>query len=169
MPRTEAGSRRLKASWGWWEKFTARNPTVARRRTEMYERVRAGAMNADTIGMYFLLLQHVFGQLQEKSGGVALTPDYIYNMDEVGFSQNVAKGYVITRKGAKQVQSMSTGNRTHTTMVDLVSCSGWTAPPCFIVKGKRCTQPGFLADAPAGSHFFMAEKGYMTEEVSRSH
>ena len=155
---------KFKATDRWWRGFTQRHPELVRRRTQAFERLRASAMNPSLIKHYFLLLTSAFAKVQELSGGMSLTPDRIYNMDEIGFLLNAVKPYIVTRRGAKHVFSLSYNSRVTTSLAVCVSAAGFVLPPFFIVKGVR-RPSGYLDAAPPHSTFAMAKKGMMTEVV----
>jgi hypothetical protein len=154
----------FKATTSWWRRFVQRHPELARRRAQGYERLRASAMNSGVVKQYFLLLASAYAKVKELSGGMALTADRIYNMDEIGFQLNGVHGYIVTRKGTKHAASLAFNSRVTTSLAVCVSASGFVQPPFFIVKGLR--RPAkYLDAAPEGSTFEMAKKGMMTAAV----
>lgn len=164
LARKLSNSPTFKASPRWWKLFLRRHPELARRRAQGYERLRATAMNAGVVKQYFLLLHSAFAKVQQLSGGMQLTADRIYNMDEIGFQFNAVQPYIVTRKGTKHTASIAANCRVTTSVAVCVSASGFVQPPFFIVKGLRRPND-YLASAPAGSAFEMAKKGVMTTEV----
>ena len=164
IARRLSGDPSFKATTQWWKRLKKRFPVLRRRRTQGFERLRASAMNAGLIKHYFLMLESAFAKVAELSGGMQLTADCIYNMDEIGFLMNAVKAYIVTRKGTKHVASISNSCRVTTSLAVAVSASGFVVPPFFIVKGQR-TPSDYLASAPVHSAMAMAKKGMMTETV----
>ena len=154
----------FKATTQWWTRMKRRFPELRRRRAQGFERLRASAMNPGLIRHYFLILESAFAKVKELSGGMQLTADRIYNMDEIGFLMNGVKAYIVTRKGTKHVASISNSCRVTTSLAVAVSASGFVVPPFFIVKGQR-TPTGYLDAAPLHSSMAMAKNGMMTETV----
>jgi hypothetical protein len=155
---------KFRATDQWWRGFAQRHPELVRRRTQAFDRLRASAMNPTLIKHYFLLLTSAFAKVQELSGGMTLTSNRIYNMDEIGFLLNAVKPYIVTRRGSKHVFSLSYNSRVTTSLAVCVSAAGFVLPPFFIVKGIR-RPSGYLDAAPPHSAFAMAKKGMMTEAV----
>lgn len=164
IARRLSGDPTFKATTQWWKRFKTRFPQLSRRRSQGFERLRASAMNPGLIKHYFIILESAFAKVTELSGGMQLTADRIYNMDEIGFLLNAVKAYIVTRKGTKHVASISSNCRVTTSLAVAVSAAGFVVPPFFIVKGQR-TPPDYLAAAPVHSAMAMAKKGMMTEEV----
>ena len=164
LARRLSGDPNFKATPRWWTRFTQRHTELSRRRAQGFERLRAVAMNPGLIKHYFLILQSAFAKVAQLSGGMQLTADRIYNMDEIGFLLNAVKAYIVTRKGSKHAASISNSCRVTTSLAVAVSASGFVVPPFFIVKGQR-TPTDYLAAAPENSSMAMAKKGMMTEAV----
>jgi hypothetical protein len=164
LARRLSGDPDFKATTQWWTRLKKRFPELRRRRAQGFERLRASAMNPGLIKHYFLILESAFAKIKELSGGMQLTADRIYNMDEIGFIMNGIKAYIVTRKGTKHVASISNSCRVTTSLAVAVSASGFVVPPFFIVKGQR-TPAGYLNAAPPHSAMAMAKKGMMTEAV----
>ena len=156
---------KFRATTQWWQRFKRRHSELSRRRAQGFERLRAIAMNPSLIKHYFLLLTSAFAKIAELSGGMQLTADRIFNMDEIGFQISAGKMYVVARKGSKHVASISYNCRVTTSLAVAVSASGYVIPPFFIVKGQRSPGATYLAAAPPNSAMAMAKKGMMTEDV----
>jgi hypothetical protein len=92
-----------KVTSGWWQNFTERNPEITRRRGEALERQRMNSLSSETFTSFFELLNLAMIKCKEMSNGVPLTSARIFNMDEVGFDLNSITGYVVTRRGTKNV------------------------------------------------------------------
>ena len=57
----------FQGSSGWLADFKQRHPSLVRRRTQNMERVRAGAMNADSVHYYFnTVLKGAFDYCKER-------------------------------------------------------------------------------------------------------
>jgi hypothetical protein len=160
------GSRPFLANKRWWVGFTGRHPEVARRRAQVFECLRARAMNEPLIKHYFLLLQAAYETIQKLSGGAALTADRMHNMDELGFQLYGGVPYIIARRGAKHVVSISSNSRVTTSLAVTASADGHVMPPYFILRGQRAPAH-YLRAAPPGSALVMATKGMMTTAAFR--
>ena len=127
------------------------------RRTEQLDRLRAGALNAETIQHFVDLV----GKITEK---LDLTEEDIWNMDESGYSFDMNRLFTYCKRGRKHVYASSSSNREHVSIVSAISAAGKYIPEFFIYKGKEDFD-GALDGANPGADFKMAEKGYMTDEV----
>jgi hypothetical protein len=127
---------------GWWQKFKERHPELTRRRGEALEIQRASALTPHNISSFFEKLKLAFSVCKRLSGGVDVSPARIYNMDEVGFDLNSIKGYVVTQKGVRNVPLVTSGNRTHVTVIACVSAIGLALDLFFLLPGVR-RRPNF--------------------------
>lgn len=85
-------------------------------------------------------------------------PNQIWNCDETGkqFQHNSVK--VIAQKGAKNVVSRVSENRTNITIMACVNGAGEKMVPMIIVKEN--------VDAPDGTIFAFQENGWINEEIA---
>ena len=113
-----------KITTGWWNRFQERHPEISRRRTEVLERQRASALSPSNFASFFETLKLAISKCEEMSGGEKITPARIFNMDEIGFDLNSIKGYVVTRKGVRNVPLVTSGNRIHVTVIACISAIG---------------------------------------------
>ena len=72
--------------------FKRRFPNLTRLRTAALERNRMGALNPELVGSFYELLDKSIQRVEELSGGQKLTPDSVLNVDELGFTLNMAAG-----------------------------------------------------------------------------
>ena len=85
---TELRLTSFKASRGWYRRYLARFPELRTRIAQNFDRLRAGGMNKNKVVQYFNLLQKARFRIQQLSGldvGAEITPNRIWNLDEVGF------------------------------------------------------------------------------------
>lgn len=95
-------------------------------------------------------------------------PNQIWNCDETGkqFQHNSVK--VIAQKGAKNVVSRVSENRTNITIMACVNGAGEKMVPMIIVKEKTSASLHGLnvVDAPDGTIFAFQENGWINEEIA---
>jgi len=148
---------------GWLHCFLERHPNLAIRRTEALDRLRSRSFNVQTIEHYFNQLKLAFSRCQELSGGRELTSNLVFAMDETGLSPNMKQDYILTRKGVKNAQVITSEDRSHLTVVGCASASGWSSHPFFIVPdGKK---KNFLGSNFEGSVVEESPSGYMNDVV----
>ncbi|XP_074033050.1 uncharacterized protein isoform X1 [Leptinotarsa decemlineata] len=87
-------------------------------------------------------------------------------MDETGLQLNNKPGYVIAKKGSKNVAALTSSEKGET--VTVLSCSnaeGAFLPPCLIFKGKNKKQE-FEDGMPPGSKLYMnAKSAYVNTDI----
>ena len=149
---------------GWWQKFKERHPEITRRRGEALEVQRASALNAQNIAPFFEKLKLAFTVCKRMSGGVDVTSARIYNMDEVGFDLNSIKGYVITQKGVRNVPLVTSGNRTHVTVIACVNAMGLALDPLFLLPGVR-RRPNFNLNKFTSADQMSTGSGWINAEA----
>ena len=66
-------------------------------------------------------------------------PGRVFNQDQSGIPLQHHPGKRIAVKGQKHVNVISSGNKTHITVLACVSASGYALPPMVIYKRKNLT------------------------------
>jgi hypothetical protein len=75
---------------------------------------------------------------------------YIYNVDETAVTTVQKPTRIIARKGVKQVAAISSAERGLVTMALVVTASGNSIPPFFVLPRKNY-RGYFIANRPEGS------------------
>ena len=77
------------------------------------------------------------------SNGRELTANRVFSADEAGFDLNKIQGYIICKRGVKTPYLLSSGNRTHISVMSCLNACGVAINPAFLIPGKK-TRPKFL-------------------------
>jgi hypothetical protein len=149
---------------GWWQKFSQRHREISRRRVQAFERLRYNALNEENLQKFFETLQLAYHKCRELSSGVELTPNRIFNMDEIGFDLNQVQGYIIAQRGVRSVPLLTSGNRTHVTVIASISAISVSLEPTFIVPGKR-ERPKFFSTVFQEAKQIPTSSGWITEKA----
>lgn len=159
--KTNFNEESRKAGPHWLRSFLERNPELSVRQAEGLSLARAQGLNRAEVKKIFDLLLEVMMEhdLLDK-------PDRIFNMDETGVQINNSPGKVIATKGAKVVQSITSGEKGETMSV-IACCNavGNFFPPVVIVKGVN-KKPEFQDGLPPGADVYMSRKSaYVNTEL----
>ncbi len=114
-----------KVSHGWWERVCQHHLSLT---------LRAAA----NLGSSFECISAHFDEvaLIFCKNELADCPGQIFNMDESGMLKSTK---VIAKKGAKDLSYISSGNKSHITVVGCVSATGISIPPMILfLSGKLC-------------------------------
>ena len=160
------------ASPGWLAGFKHRYPDLVRRRAQSMERVRAGAMNVDSVDKYFNdVLKFAYDFVEEKNGE-PINPGASLNLDESAVQSKPGNKYVVCPRGSTEVKSFSQGKGIHNTLTSVIYADGTMEEPFWIVAGVNsqrewCDAKGNVTNEKLGAvgKIAMAPKGYMTDEV----
>ena len=169
---TRMGIKGFVASSGWVAGFKERNPELVRRRAQAMERVRAGAMNLDTVTYYFEeVLRRAYEHCEERNGE-PLPPSANINMDESAIQSEPGQRYVICTRGQTEVKTFSQGKGIHDTLASVIYGNGDYEDPFYIVAGVNLNRDftdakGNVISEKLGARGFiaMSTKGYMTDDV----
>ncbi|KAJ4436168.1 hypothetical protein ANN_18798, partial [Periplaneta americana] len=145
----------------WFNSFMRRHPEISIRKAEGVSLNRAQGMSKDEVGKYFQLLEKI---LQEED--LLQKPSHIFNMDKTGLQLNNKPGYVVAKKGSKDVHLLTSAEKGET--ISVLACSsaeGYFLPPFCIFKGVN-KKKEFEDGMPPGSTVVMAKKSaYVTSEI----
>lgn len=148
---------------GRWNCFKKRHPELAIRKPEKLGNSRARMLNPTVVERYMNDLGQKISELKLEH-----KPNQIWNCDETGkqFQHNSVK--VIAQKGAKNVVSRVSENRTNITIMACVNGAGEKMVSMIIVKGKTSASLHGLnvVDAPDGTIFAFQENGWINEEIA---
>ncbi|KAJ8929032.1 hypothetical protein NQ314_018343 [Rhamnusium bicolor] len=122
-----------KAGQDWFLSFMKRHPKLAVRKAQGLSTARAKGMTRQECAKYFELLGNVL-----RENNLLNTPQKIFNLDETGLQLNNNPGKVVTNKGAKMVNCITTAEKGETiSIITCVNAEGSFLPPCCIFKGKK--------------------------------
>lgn len=144
----------------WFRAFVKRHTHLSLRKPEGLSRARAEGLNKAEVSKYFQNLEKIL-----KDYDLFDKPECIYNMDESGFPLNNRPTKVVSRKGKREVVSLTNVERgQNVTVAACMNASGAYLPPMVIFKGVR-KRPEFQDGLPPGSITVMSESGYINEEL----
>ena len=143
----------------WMRRFLKINSILPLRKSEATSAARAMGFNKVVVGKFQTLLEETIEKYH-------LTPDRIYNVDEMGCS-TVAKhvSKIVATKGKKQVGIVTSAERGENVTIELsASASGTYLPPFFVFPRKRI-DPTIMAEAPKGSWSVCHPSGWMQSDI----
>ena len=121
-------------------------------------------MDPVKITKYFAALQD---ELTAK--GLTMKPSRIWNMDETGIQIDHKPRKVVVVKGAKYLQSNTSGNRELITVIATINAAGQCLLPHIIAKGK--TAKALLSfqpkTAPAGTTWSKSDSGWTKQGIAK--
>lgn len=141
----------------WVTDFLRRHADLSFRVPEKLSQQRRHGTTPSKIQKHFEKL----GCLLEEN---TYLPHNIWNADETSLNVGGAEPKVISRKGARTVQTTSGEKVASATLMIAVSANGEKMPPLYIFQGKRLSN-GLLDYAPNGSIAAVQEAGWMTQEL----
>ena len=147
----------------WWQLFKQRYKTMVLRKPEGTSSVQHQCMSIHKVSKYFLALQQVFNKL-----GTHIMPTSIWNMDETGLQLDFKPPKIVAARGAKHLQSRTSGKREAITVIAAVNAAGKTIPLHLIPKGKtiKSLQAFNTSDAPVGSKWSVSETGWTKQGIA---
>lgn len=153
-----------KPSEKWWKLMKRRNANVRLRRPEGTASVRHMCMDRVKVGKYFHALKEL---LTEKK--LLDSPAHVWNMDETGLQLEHKPRRVVAHKGAKYVQSRTSGNKETITIIACINAAGGYIPPHIIAKGKtqRALHGFDLESSPPGATWSVSSKGWTRQGIAK--
>lgn len=147
---------------GWWHGLKQRHPELSIRKPEKLGNSRARMLNPTVVSKYFVELEAILTKFVLKD-----KPGLIWNCDETGKQFQHTPIKIISQKGARNVVSRVSENRTNITIMACVNGVGQKMVPMVIVKGKTSASLHGIqvGEAPKGTVFAFQESGWMTEEL----
>ena len=146
-----------KAGKEWMISFKLRHD-LAIRQPEATSLARATAFNPHVVGQFYDNLAKVMDRYK-------FSPQNIYNLDESGCHTVQSPGHVVTRRGQKQVGSITSAERGQlVTVVYTVSATGNTLPPMLIFQHVNY-RAHFLNSGPTGAAGVANKSGWINEEI----
>jgi len=147
----------------WWRGMRKRHENLKLRQPEGTAAVRHQCMDAQKVSKYFDVVKAVMDDCS-----VQCKPQNIWNMDETGVQLDYTPGKVVAGKGAKYLQSRTSGNRETITIICAVNAAGKSLPPHVIVKGqtKRSLNSLQVQDAPEGTTWSCSDSGWTKQGIA---
>lgn len=126
-------SEKKMAGYDWFLSFMKRHPELAVRKAQGLSTARAKGMTRQEYNKYFELLKNTL-----KENNLLNNPQKIFNLDESGLQMNNNPGKVVTNKGAKMVNCITSSEKGETiSIITCVNAEGNFLPPCCIFKGRN--------------------------------
>lgn len=160
IPHTFNNEKKM-AGQDWFLSFMKRHPELALRKAQGLSTARAKGMTRQECDKYFELLGKVL-----RENNLLNAPQKIFNLDETGLQLNNKPGRVVTNKGAKMVNCITSAEKGETiSVITCVNAEGSFLPPCCIFKGKN-KKHEFEDGLPPGGKVIMGEKSaYVTSDI----
>ncbi|XP_064101716.1 tigger transposable element-derived protein 1-like [Macrobrachium nipponense] len=146
-----------KAGKDWFRLFRQRQ-SLSVRQLEATSLARATAFNSHVVNKFYDTLAKVMDKYKFQ-------PQDIYNLDETGCHTVQSPGRVVTKRGRKQLGSITSAERGElVTLVYVVSATGNVIPPMFIFP-RLHVRDHMLNMAPHGSVAAASKSGWITEQI----
>ena len=138
--------------------FFKRHPELSLKQPESTSLARATGFNKVRVNKFFDLLKQIISDSN-------IAPDKIFNMDETGMSTVQRSQKIITQKGVKQVEKISSAERGKTvTAICCMNSSGFYVLPIFIFPRKRLAV-ALMNDAPQGAKGCTTNSGWTEGQI----
>lgn len=142
------------AGYGWLNSFLCRNKDITLKKSVGGSLIRPRAMNRVEINEYFDLLEKIL----INDNGI-LTPNRIFNVDNIGLLLNNCPGHALAKKGS------STEKGETITLIACCNAEGTFLPPACIMKDKN-KKAEFEKKMPSGSVLFTSQKSaHITSDI----
>ncbi|XP_071499248.1 uncharacterized protein [Diadema antillarum] len=147
----------------WFQLFMRRWPSLNLTSPRRLEMNRAKATTKE-------VLKNYFGELQRTMQKYDLLdkPQNIYNIDETNFNADHKPPQVVSDRGEKRSNSITSHRIGTTTILACGSAIGRALPPFYIFKGKRKISD-LMNGALPGSQMCMTESGWSNGDVFRNY
>jgi len=142
----------------WFRSFMRRNSEMTVRVAQATSLSRATSFNKNNMNAFYNNLSVVMDRYKFE-------PQQIYNTDETGITTVQKPDRVVARRGAQQVGSVTSAERsTLVTLAFAVNAIGNSFPPFFVFPRVRF-QNHFIRDGPVGSNGTANPSGWMQDEA----
>ena len=149
------------AGYDWMLSFLERNPNLSVRQSQGLSVARGQGLCREEVGRFFTLLEEIMDKYNLHG-----KPANIFNMDESGIQLINKPGKVVTAKGSKNVNVLTSGEKGETiTVIACNNAEGRFLPPVLVLKGVN-KRRDICDGLPPGSDVFMnAKNGYVNTEL----
>lgn len=155
----EAGTPIPRVGEKWVSNFLRRYPELSMVRQKAQELLRM-SHDYETCAKFFDRLEKV---IREEG----ITPNDIWNMDEIGFRVGIGgQQWVLTFQPSKEARIGSNTNRESITCIEAVSAAGESISPLIIMTGVVHSEAWAENDLPADTLIATSESGYTNELIA---
>ena len=144
---------------GWWGAFVARHPELVLRTPATLSMARASASDRTKIDVYFDKLESTL-----EDNKLADKPCQIFNMDETGMPLDPKPLKIATWKGQKNPSQVSSGLKSHITVVGCVSAGGQCLPP-MVIWARKTLPPELATEEVPGTVYGLSSNGWIDQEL----
>ena len=157
---SETWVKKLTAGKDWYYSFMKRNPELSLRKPEKLSKARSKMTNDAVLNNFYNVLEPIL----TDDDGTSMDPACVFNCDETGVPLDFRPSRVVAAKKARNVWSISSGDKTQITVMGCGNAAGTMIPPLVVFKGVR--KNTFLVDgAPEGWQVKFSKSGWMNSVV----
>ncbi|RHY12103.1 hypothetical protein DYB25_003636 [Aphanomyces astaci] len=142
-------------SSGWYQRFLARHPILAKRTAQVISRSRNEVCER-TVEILYDSLATVVNEHK-------LDSTRIFNMDETAFNSRKKSKVVVALRGSKNVWAKDINTNFHMSIAACGNAAGLVIPPLFIMPGDTVKRSLSSCEVVLGSRITTSNKGWMTE------
>ena len=155
----EKKGRMVSVTHGWWNSFRRRHPELSIRKAEGLGYPRTVAFDPVVINRYYDMLESTL-----KTNDLWDFPAQIFNCDETGMPLNPGTTKVAALKGTKHPYQITSGNKTHITVLACTSAAGYAMPP-MVIFDRRTLKPELTLGEVSGTFYGLSDNGWMDAEL----
>ena len=170
------GMQGFKATYRWLAGLFRRYPELAKRRSQAFQRLRAGGMNATQISEYFTILQKVIDECLTADDLMEMDPNLIANLDETNITQDIHGGLIISKRGKRDVKKVRNkgSGKSRCTSVNVISAGDYIYDSFLLLEGQEVDKKQILRHPDGredlkclkeGTGWAMTPCGYMNDET----
>ena len=145
-------------------------------RSQAFQRLRAGGMNATQISEYFTILQKVIDECLTVDDLMEMDPNLIANLDETNITQDIHGGLIISKRGKRDVKKVRNkgSGKSRCTSVNVISAGDYIYDSFLLLEGQEVDKKQILRHPDGredlkclkeGTGWAMTPCGYMNDET----
>lgn len=147
----------------WMRGFLFRNQKLTIRKPESCSLSRLTSFNKHNVETFFRNLETILKKYPQLADGAR-----VFNLDETGLTTVQKPKKIIARKGLKQLNQVTSGERGElVTLLVCISATGTFIPPVMVFPRKNFKQH-MITGAPAGTMGLAHPSGWMTSDLFSS-